>query len=101
MAGLPPICPVACPNPENTGASGTTGAADFTNAAPASEGFPPIDPVACPNPENPGIPPDIDTGAGAGAASMTSPVKWLKPENPSARTFPAKASSVGGFLPGR
>jgi hypothetical protein len=57
-------------------------------------GFTPIVPVACPNPENPGILPDVNAGAGAGSFSMTSPVKWLKPENPAALTFPTNLSSL-------
>lgn len=60
--GLPPICPVACPNPEKpeigpeaTGAGAAAGGAE-------------VAPVACPNPENPGIPLAPTAGVAAGAA---------------------------------
>jgi hypothetical protein len=65
------VAPVACPNPEKTGAVGaaaTTGAdtVDF----PIRLELPPIGPVAWPNPEKIG---SAATGAAA-AAAATSPV---------------------------
>lgn len=109
IAGLPPICPVAWPKPENTGAGGAAGAAAgagaLTKAFP-NDGLPPICPVACPNPENPAI--GALTGATAGA-SPPNPEKPGTPLEESAAPNPENpgtpleetAAAGGGFLPGR
>jgi hypothetical protein len=70
MDGFPPIGPVACPNPENTGAGGAAGAAAGAAAAcpkPENPGTPVegASPAACPNPEKPGTPlAGVGTGTG-------------------------------------
>jgi hypothetical protein len=94
MDGLPPICPVACPNPEKTGAGGALGAATAgageTKDFPMREGLPPICPVACPKPEKLGIGPETTgAGAAAGGAAGVAPLACPNPEKPGTPEDPA------------